>query len=539
MAYLKTFLLILLLSIEVILSNAHAAGEIIGIRHWIAPDSTRVVIDVSDDPVYSISKEENRLAINFLDIELSKKVPTSILLKKSGVSNIQILSKQSGSVMIELEKGVEVNVFKLKKIEDKPYRVVVDVESPELVKQDAEKRQLVKIQRKKRIIIIDPGHGGDDPGAIGYGRTREKDVVLKIGQKLKNILNKTKNYQAFLTRGGDYYVPFKTRTQIAREYGGDLFISIHADAARSRGAHGTSVYCLSMGGASNEAARLLAKSENMADIIGGSANSEGSEDSDPIVLNMYQTQTINRSKLFGAIVLKRIEKENSLKFRCVQEAPFRVLKLPNIPSLLVETAFVSNPNEEKKLRKVSFQSQIAKALADSIDTFFQGDTTLSMHQTGTEPHGPPQEKLAKKEGSSVLESSRKVKKPDKITDDRKMTGSPVYYHVKRGETLTGIAAQNGTTLSELMKLNHMKLSDKLYVGQKIRLRSNDIQREQKKMSVKSSETMLVYVVKRGDCLEKIAHRHNITVEDVLAVNKLKLDAPLYIDRKILLPVKLP
>lgn len=432
-------LLLSFILIFTLASHAFAAGQILNVRYWIAPDSTRVVIDMSDDLEYNAAREGDWLSIEFPDTVISGTIPSSILLKKSCVLKIRLLQKHPDSVNVQLklDKNAETNVFKLKRIEEKPYRIVVDVNLPEQTKREAEQRQQIKVQRKNRIVIIDPGHGGDDPGAVGPGRTREKDVVLKIGKKLKSILNQTKGYQAFLTRGGDYYVPFKKRTSIAREYGADLFISIHADAARTRNAYGTSAYCLSLGGASNEAARLLAQNENMADIIGGSANGEGKEEADPIVLNMCQTQTINQSKIFGTTVLKQLEAVNPLKFRSVQEAPFRVLKLPEIPSLLVETAFVSNPVEEQKLRKSSFQGQIATALAGSIETFFEGEANIHA-----------------KAGDG--------KKP--VTAQ-----GPVYYRVKKGETLDRIARNNGTTLSVLLKINHMGLHDTLVAGRKIKL----------------------------------------------------------------------
>lgn len=160
------------------------------------------------------------------------------------------------------------NVFKLKKFLEKPDRVVIDIGLPDVEKREREERQQIKTSRKDKIVIIDPGHGGDDPGAVGKGGTYEKTVVLDIGRRIRDILNGAGGFRAFLTRDEDYYVSFKKRLRIAREYGADLFLSVHADAARNRDARGSSVYCLSMGGASSEAARLLARKENLADIIG-------------------------------------------------------------------------------------------------------------------------------------------------------------------------------------------------------------------------------------------------------------------------------
>lgn len=472
-------LFLLLISILISASHAFAAGQILNVRYWVAPDSTRVVIDTSDDLEYHVAREGDRLSIEFPGTVISRTIPSNILLNKSGVLKIRLLQRRPDSVNVQLklEKNADTKVFKLKKIEEKPYRIVVDVELPEQTKREAEQRQQVKVQKKKRIIVIDPGHGGDDPGAIGPGRTREKDVVLKIGKKLKNTLNQTKGYQAFLTRSGDYYVPFKKRTGIAREYGADLFISIHANAARNRNAYGSDVYCLSLGGAGNEAARLLANSENMADIIGGSSNGEGKEEADPIVLNMCQTQTINQSKIFGNTVLKQLEAVNPLKFQSVQEAPFRVLKLPDIPSLLVETAFVSNPEEEQKLRKSSFQSQVARAIAGSIEMFFEGETLAAGQQTDGTRKELSKDETDNKGKYSILEANHSSNIHVKNKDRKKpvIDQGLVYYRVKKGETLVRIAREKGTTLSVLLKINNMGLHDNLLAGQKIKLPMDALQ----------------------------------------------------------------
>ena len=262
---------------------------------------------------------------------------------------------QSGvRVELTLPAQVQTTVFKLKPFQDKPYRIVIDIVLPEVAKQESEARERIKITRKDRIIVIDPGHGGEAVGAVGKKGTFEKDVVLSISRKLQGVLNKRPGYRAFLTRDDDYYVAFSKRLTIAREYGADLFVSIHADAARNRSAEGSSVYCLSTGRASSEAAKILARNENLADIVGGVPNGEGGEGSDPILLDMFQTNTLNQSKTFGSCVLQNLQRENNLKFTSVQEAPFYVLKLPEIPSLLIETAYISNPKggktpEERRL----------------------------------------------------------------------------------------------------------------------------------------------------------------------------------------------
>ncbi|MBE0558795.1 MAG: N-acetylmuramoyl-L-alanine amidase, partial [Proteobacteria bacterium] len=293
------------------------------------------------------------------------------VLNKPGVEAITVSPRPNSGVRVELylPGHVQTTVFKLKKFQEKPDRIVIDIVLPDVARQESEAREQVKITRKDRIVVIDPGHGGEAVGAVGRGGTYEKDVVLAIGRKLRRALNGRSGYRAFLTRNGDYYVSFKKRLMIAREYGADIFVSIHADAAKNRSAGGSSVYCLSTGGASSAAARILARNENLADVLGGVPAGEGSEASDPIILDMFQTRAINQSRTFGGGLLHYLEGTNRLKFATVQEAPFLVLKLPDIPSVLIETAYISNPKEEKLLRSDRFQTRIAESIARSIVEF--------------------------------------------------------------------------------------------------------------------------------------------------------------------------
>ncbi|MDA8124141.1 MAG: N-acetylmuramoyl-L-alanine amidase [Deltaproteobacteria bacterium] len=345
-----------------------AASEVLNIRHWVAPDHTRVVIDVSDDAPYTVDKEDRKLAINLENTSAPDRIRQKNAVNKPGLEATAVLPRGEKGVRVELALPgqVQTTVFKLKPFQDQPYRIVIDIVLPEVARQEREAREKVKVTRKDRVVVIDPGHGGEAVGAVGKGGTLEKDVVLAIGRKLRNLLNKRPGYRAFLTRDGDYYVSFKNRLQIAREYGADLFISIHADAAQNRTASGSSVYCLSTGGASSAAAKILARNENLADIVGGVANGESADASDPIILNMFQTHAINQSKDFGVHVLENVKGVSRLKYPTVQEAPFAVLKIPEIPSVLIETAYISNPQEEKLLKSDRFQTRIAESLARSI-----------------------------------------------------------------------------------------------------------------------------------------------------------------------------
>ncbi len=426
------FFLFVSIIVFVVPSGSWAQNEILNIRHWVAPDHTRFVIDTSQESKFKVEKREQHVTIIIEDASLPSNLSGLQVFNKPGLNAVFLFASPPSSVAIELSlpRLLQANVFKLKKFRDKPDRIVVDIILPEAEQQERKSREEAKLKKIERVVVIDPGHGGDDPGAIGMKGLYEKNVVLDISRKLRDILNQKGGYRAFLTRDGDYYVPFKKRLMIAREYGADLFLSIHADASRNRAARGSSVYCISSGAASSEAARILAKNENLADVIGGVPAGEENGTSDPIILDMFQNHVINQSQSFGRLLLKELKAVNNLKFEDVQKAPFYVLRLPEITSVLLETAFVSNLEEEKLLRKENFQKKIALAAANSIESFF-----------------PP---LPKSDG-----------KQDHVSSARTI------HTIKRGDTLSSIARKYGTTAGVLRERNNLKRPDLLYVGSKL------------------------------------------------------------------------
>ena len=220
------------------------------------------------------------------------------------------------------------------------------------------------------VVAIDPGHGGKDPGAIGRRGTREKDIVLNIGLKLRELIHATPGLTPVMTREDDRYIHLRERTRIAREHGADLFISVHADAFRLASAKGASVYCLSQNGASSEAARWLAAKENSADFVGGASLSGHDEDVASVLLDLAQTKTLESSLDFGERVLDNIGDVARLHKSQVQQAGFAVLKSPDIPSILVESAFISNPEEEMRLRSSDYQHEIARSILEGVNGFY-------------------------------------------------------------------------------------------------------------------------------------------------------------------------
>jgi len=411
-----------------------STAEILGVRNWVAPDHVRFVIDIDKEADFTVEKKGNTVAVVLEKAALPKELAGFKLIEKPGLKSFCLSVSSEGKVRIDLNLSdiLPVNVFKLKKFRDKPDRIVVDIALPYADETAGKKREEAKTDKKEWVVVIDPGHGGDDPGAVGKKGTYEKDVVLDISRKIAEILNKKEGYRAYLTRNGDYYVPFKKRLAKAREKAADLFLSVHADAARNVAAQGSSVYCIAEGAASSEAARILANNENLADVIGGVPAGEQSDVSDPIILNMFQTHVKNQSRIFGRILLKHMKSLNGLKFDDVQQAPFYVLKLPEITSVLLETAFISNQREEKLLKKDAFQKEIARAVTDSIVEFLPPFV-----------HGEEKKEAA----------ARKI----------------VAYTVRRGDTLHSIAASHGTTVEAIKELNKLKRPDLLYVGIKLRI----------------------------------------------------------------------
>lgn len=552
--------------------SAFAAPEIIKVRYWAGPEHTRIVIDTSGDASIKVDKSQKRVSILFKGFVLSNEIPAEKTVDQPGLEKI-ISRVDQGDARIDLilTEGVEAAVFKLQKIQDKPDRVVIDLTVPELEKKESERRQQIKAKftEKDKIVIIDPGHGGEDPGAIGRRRTREKDVVLQIAKRLEADLNGREGYKAFLTRNADYYPSFKKRLQIAWEYGADIFVSIHADAARNRSARGGSVYCLSTSGASSEAAKILARNENLADIVGGTdaGESASTEESDVIMLNMVQTETINMSKTLGSIVLSNLSDVNRLKFKRIQEAPFRVLKMPHIPSVLVETAYISNPVEEQLLKDPAFQKKVSHAVAEAIVDF------LSSDENGTRPAvmaainpvksiaparaGKAEETIASQgepaapeEEAEEPEAPRAVKKggkppaepdrPQAASPRKKPRGAFITYTVKKGDSLDRIARRNNTTVSEIVRANNMSARGPLYVNKRLKIPTGEIPLADEKVSRKKEKLPeRFHKVKRGDNLDKIAIRYGTSISALLKLNDMKIKDPLVIGRRLKVSGEVP
>ena len=290
-------------------------------------------------------------------------------------------------MVLDLRVGANPRSFVLKPTGNSGYRLVVDLHKNGKAVAPAPVITAEEATQKKRdvIVAIDAGHGGKDPGAVGKGGTREKDVVLKVARKLKSEIDRQQGMKAVMIRDRDTFMPLRDRIKKARNYKADLFISIHADASPDKRVGGSSVYVLSKNGATSELARWMAKKENSADLVGGVTLSDKDDQLASVLLELSQDHTIEESMDVADDLLASLQSVNKLRSRRIEQAGFAVLKSPDIPSVLVETAFISNPSEEKRLRTSAYQDKIARALMKGVRTYFRDnapdDSLLaSLHQ---------------------------------------------------------------------------------------------------------------------------------------------------------------
>ena len=369
---------LLVLALIAVAGAANAGStEITGLRMSDGQGRARLVFDLGGPVSHQIFtlEQPHRVVIDIenahVDGDLPAQVPESDLIRR-----IRSAPRDGDDlrVVLDLAHSARPKSFVLKPAADYGHRLVVDVVDRNAVgaapdsggsgdRPAGEPRDLV--------IAIDAGHGGRDPGAVGHGGTHEKDIVLSVARRLNDLLEQTPGFRPVMTRNSDVYLPLRERIRRARDAEADLFVSIHADAFRNPQARGSSVYALSTNGASSEAAKWLANRENSADLIGGVSLEDKDEMVASVLLDLSQTATIESSLSVGERVLSQLGEVNRLHKHSVQQAGFVVLKSPDIPSILVETAFISNPHEARQLRSASHQQRLAEALRDGIKAYFE------------------------------------------------------------------------------------------------------------------------------------------------------------------------
>ncbi|MDH5570427.1 MAG: N-acetylmuramoyl-L-alanine amidase [Gammaproteobacteria bacterium] len=355
-----------------------AEVDVKGVRLWPAPDNTRLVIDLDAPVEHNLFalKNPDRIVIDLKDSQFPGALPT-FDYSESKIRNIRFAQQKNGQLrfVIDLTSAVQPKSFVLKPQGDYGNRLVVDLFHDDNETSSVKRKPYVPSYQDKRdiIIAIDAGHGGEDPGALGRRGTREKDVVLAIAKRLENLIKNEPGMTPLMIRSGDYYVGLKQRVRIARQKQADLFISIHADAFRNTKARGTSVFVLSERGASSEVASFLAESENRADLIGGVSLDDKDDLLKMVLMDMVKNSTVEDSHDVAGRVLNNLRSVNHLHKDKIEQAAFRVLKAPDIPSILVETAFISNPQEERRLRSPNHQQKLAQAILSGVRSYFRSN----------------------------------------------------------------------------------------------------------------------------------------------------------------------
>jgi N-acetylmuramoyl-L-alanine amidase len=419
------------------LANA-AALQVQGVRLWAAPDSTRVVFDVSgpvDHRLFTL-QNPNRLVIDLTNATIDPAVKQTFA--SGGIVSTLRSGPRNGHdlrLVLDLKSAAKPKSFVLKPNAQYGHRLVIDLFGTDQKRASTAK----KIQPANEpatlrdiVIAIDAGHGGEDPGARGKKGTHEKDVVLAMARRLAKLVDKEPGMRPVLIRDGDYYVGLRKRMEVARKSRADLFISIHADAFRDRRVQGASVYAVSRRGASSEMARWLAARENAADLVGGVSLDDKDDLLAEVLLDLAQTATLEASNEVAAEVLAEMKRIGEVHKGNVQHAGFVVLKSPDIPSLLVETAFISNPSEEKRLRSTAHQQKVAEAIMGGVRKYFAANP-------------PPGTLVAK--------------------------ASPRQHVIRRGDTLSHIAQRYGVTMASLRQHNKLR-DDNLLVGSVLSIPAN-------------------------------------------------------------------
>lgn len=426
---------LLLVSTVLPARDAHGANQIQGLRSHEAPEYIRIVVDTSDVAKFKYFTLTNphRVVVDIKNARIRQSLDMSqVATGLTGVRGIRgAVRGEDYRLVVDANVVFKPKPFTLKPIASYGNRLVLDLFFTDANRDADQPREEPEEPDRDVRIAIDAGHGGEDPGALGPGRTLEKTVVLQIARKIVDRLKAKPGIDAFLIRTGDYYLGHRKRTQLARDKRADLFVSIHADAFKQASVSGASVYTLSERGASSETAKWLAERENQSDLLGG-VGTVSLSDRDPVVAQVILDLSMNgnrsQSIQVGEAVLKNMGRVTKLHKKQVEQAAFLVLKSPDMPSILVETGFISNPKEAKRLSQRDHQQRVASAIATGIAEFMQENP-------------PPGTRLANR-------------------------SEEVNYQVAKGDTLSEIALRYGVTASALKVRNRIQ-GDRIRVGQTI------------------------------------------------------------------------
>ena len=453
-------------------ASATASSTVKAVRIWAGPDSTRVIFELSgpvDYRLFQLAKPD-RVVIDLDNGDFGKGVGAQP--GKGAVKDMRIGHYQGKArVVLDLDKPAHPKTFLLNPTAQYGYRLVIDLGTP-----SDKPAQIVRTidadiahgMPRPVVIAVDAGHGGDDPGARGKGGTLEKIVTLEIAKNLAKLIDAQPGMHAVLTRKGDYFVPLKTRFQIAREHKADLFVSIHANSCPDFcDASGASVWVLSTHGKQSEAGRWLANSENASDLIGGVSLDDKSHMLASVLLDLSQGASMHAAHEVGGDILSALGKVGPLYRDSVQGANFVVLRSPDVPSILVETAFISNRRDEQRLDSSQARQQLAQAILTGVQRYFE---TTPPPGTWFAEQRNKRLNLVADAGTDVAtngnaaasaRATRPPAAPVLVASAKKATGADDAYQdmhkVARGETLSGIAKQYGVSMNALRSVNASKI----------------------------------------------------------------------------------
>ncbi len=458
--------------------------------HYFSDDEhTRLVFDFDlEVPDYSeIISDTSKLKI-VIEVEKTKvKSNKPIALKDKRIDSIKYnqLKDNKLQIILILQEKLPYNIFSLKPFNNRPHRLVVDVFSE--IQKDfdkTDKKSGLKQKIDKKIIIIDPGHGGIDPGAIGKAGTKEKDITLSFSKILADYINSYPNLKAILTRTTDEFIPLRRRSSFAQAKGGDVFISVHCNSFPKwkKSPRGFEIYFLSLKGASDELALALANAENSADLVGGVKYVKNYELAN-ILLDVQLNEAIEKSQILSNYLSNYLKKNPDVNFNAIKQAGFVVLKNPQMPSLLLEIGYLSDKNEELLLRKKEYQKLIAKEIANAIANYFfnpeDKNNNILWKDIAKTVHSD----------SDLSQSSLKISKMDtlfknsdinlsynhnisfeivNIEVDSSVSNKFFYYTVKKNDTVWSISRKFGVNVTDILILNNL-IDCNIKIGQQLKI----------------------------------------------------------------------
>ncbi|EQB2597364.1 N-acetylmuramoyl-L-alanine amidase [Aeromonas salmonicida] len=542
------------------------ANQLKSVRVWPSPDNTRVVLDMSSAPNYNYFtltgpdrlvidlKGANNVA-NLASIgnnsELVRKIRESSPLEKGGLR-----------LVLDLSSTIKPVVFPLAPAGPYGHRLVIDLPYEEKRSAAAVQATPVGGKGKGVVIAIDPGHGGEDPGSIGPRRTYEKRVTLAVSQKLAALIDREPGMRAVLTRRGDYFVDLNKRSEIARKAKADLLVSVHADSFHNSTPRGASVWVLSTNRANREMGSWLEKQEKQGELLGGVGKVLAESDPNPYLAQTFLDLSMDKSRAEGYDVSRQILRSMGKVARLHKKAPehasLAVLKAPDIPSVLVETGFISNHAEEKLLATPAYQDKLARAIFEGIRNYYRAHPTKGALLSGkgqasrpaatTRPAPVAQQSVSQprqvqsqpvvtnkmpataRDGGAATSSGAGVIKPYSAAAQE--TGAPVSnvgdydksrmlrHVVKRGESLSRLAERHGVSQSTLVEINQLRSRD-IQIGQTIYIPQQGQSRSAAPVRSDDKSQMIRHVVKRGESLSRLAEKNGVSQARLVEINKLQ------------------